>query len=140
MPVSARITPHPIESQSRIVIQPQPSTRSYATQVQKIVTPHDIIPPQTTIMFPQSLIKAVRPAARLTIQSRSAFTTSTRVMAGGDTGAPPKTGGQGYVSQAPEWSLELADKQLLIVTPFKSARRPTRTMPSSNAKKRSSWS
>jgi hypothetical protein len=48
-------------------------------------------------MLSQSFTKAVRPATRLAIQSRAAFTTTTRVMAAGDTGAPPKGLGQQYV-------------------------------------------
>jgi hypothetical protein len=61
-------------------------------------------------MISQSLIKAVRPAGRFTLQSRAAFTTSTRLMAGGDTGAPPKTGGQGYVLKFQNAKEELADE------------------------------
>lgn len=38
-------------------------------------------------MFRQSLVKAVRPAIRSTLPARATFTTSSRVMAEGDTGA-----------------------------------------------------
>jgi hypothetical protein len=44
-------------------------------------------------MYRQSLIQAVRPALRSTLRSRAAFSTTTRAMAGGDTGAP-RVGGQ----------------------------------------------
>ena len=52
-------------------------------------------------MYRQSLIQAVRPALRSTLRSRAAFSTTTRAMAGGDTGAP-RVGGQasGYVAIA----------------------------------------
>jgi len=44
-------------------------------------------------MYRQALLKAVRPALRsTTLQSRAAFSTTTRAMAGGDTGAPRTTG------------------------------------------------
>lgn len=50
-------------------------------------------------MFRQSLIKAVRPAIRSTLPARATFTTSSRVMAEGDTGGIRSGGGaQGYVS------------------------------------------
>jgi hypothetical protein len=51
-------------------------------------------------MYRQALLKAVRPALRsTTLQSRAAFSTTTRAMAGGDTGAPRTTGvAGGYVS------------------------------------------
>ncbi|TAQ83232.1 hypothetical protein B7494_g8449 [Chlorociboria aeruginascens] len=42
-------------------------------------------------MLRQSILKAVRPV----FQSRAAFSTTARAMAGGDTGAPRATGGQG---------------------------------------------
>ncbi|KUJ22584.1 uncharacterized protein LY89DRAFT_728709 [Mollisia scopiformis] len=43
-------------------------------------------------MYRQSITRAVRPALRSSLQSRAAFSTSIRAMAGGDTGAP-RTGG-----------------------------------------------
>jgi len=42
----------------------------------------------TSNMFRQSIVRAVRPATR-------SFTTTARIMAGGDTGAPRAGGGQG---------------------------------------------
>jgi len=70
-------------------------------------------------MFSQSLIKAVRPAGRFTLQSRAAFTTSTRLMASGDTGAPPKTGGQGDAFQKREkanedYAIKQREKEKLL--------------------------
>lgn len=58
-------------------------------------------------MYRQSITRAVRPA----FQSRAAFSTSIRAMAGGDTGAP-RTGGvaSGYVLNAlfaSAWEFEL---------------------------------
>ncbi|KAH8814157.1 mitochondrial ATPase inhibitor, IATP-domain-containing protein [Hyaloscypha sp. PMI_1271] len=44
-------------------------------------------------MYRQSLTQAVRPALRYTLRSRATFSTATRAMAGGDTGAP-RVGGQ----------------------------------------------
>ncbi|CAL3964239.1 unnamed protein product [Diplocarpon coronariae] len=44
-------------------------------------------------MYQQSLRKAVRPALRSSLQSRAAFSTTTRAMAAGDTGAPRNSGG-----------------------------------------------
>jgi hypothetical protein len=49
-------------------------------------------------MLRQSIINAARPASRLPTQYRAAFATTSRVMGSGDTGAPPKAGGQGLVS------------------------------------------
>jgi len=46
-------------------------------------------------MFRTALTKVARPSALRT--SRATFTTTARAMAEGDTGAPPKTGGTGYV-------------------------------------------
>ncbi|KAG4440465.1 hypothetical protein IFR05_004059 [Cadophora sp. M221] len=46
-------------------------------------------------MYRQALSKAVRPALRSSIQSRAAFSTTTRAMAGGDTGAPRSSGAAG---------------------------------------------
>jgi len=43
-------------------------------------------------MYSQSISRAVRPALRSSLQSRAAFSTSIRAMAGGDTGAP-RSGG-----------------------------------------------
>merc|ERR1712144_181982 len=55
--------------------------------------PSNLINLQTsTIMYRQALSKAVRPALRSSLQSRAAFSTTTRAMAGGDTGAPRSTG------------------------------------------------
>jgi hypothetical protein len=48
-------------------------------------------------MFRPSLVKAVRPAIRYSIPARATFTTSSRVMAEGDTGGiRPGGGAQGY--------------------------------------------
>ncbi|KAH7364444.1 mitochondrial ATPase inhibitor, IATP-domain-containing protein [Rhexocercosporidium sp. MPI-PUGE-AT-0058] len=46
-------------------------------------------------MYRQALSKAVRPALRSSLQSRAAFSTTTRAMAGGDTGATRSTGAAG---------------------------------------------
>merc|ERR1712098_560819 len=55
--------------------------------------PSNLINLQTsTIMYRQALSKAVRPALRSSLQSRAAFSTPPRAMAGGDTGAPRSTG------------------------------------------------
>jgi len=43
-------------------------------------------------MFTQSIVKSARPATRLAFSSRAAFSTTTRTMAGGDTGAPRAQG------------------------------------------------
>jgi len=43
-------------------------------------------------MYRHSISRAVRPALRSSLQTRAAFSTSIRAMAGGDTGAP-RTGG-----------------------------------------------
>jgi hypothetical protein len=61
-------------------------------------------------MYRQALSKAVQPVLRsTTLKSRAAFSTTARVMAGGDTGAPRPTGvAGGYVSILP---LQLADHQ-----------------------------
>jgi len=45
-------------------------------------------------MLRTSVVKFARPA----LLSRT-FATTSRAMSAGDTGAPPKTGGQGYVSE-----------------------------------------
>lgn len=42
----------------------------------------------------------------ITLASRAAFTTTTRVMAAGDTGAPPRTGGPGDAFQKREKASE----------------------------------
>ena len=55
-------------------------------------------------MLRTALLKAARPSTA-TI-SRAAFTTSARAMAAGDTGAPPKTGGQGDAFQKRERAQE----------------------------------
>jgi hypothetical protein len=54
-------------------------------------------------MYRQSLAQAVRPALRYTLRSRATFSTTTRAMAGGDTGAP-RVGGQasGFVAIVPK--------------------------------------
>lgn len=44
-------------------------------------------------MLRTTVTKVARPA----LFSRAAFSTTSRAMSAGDTGAPPKTGGQGYV-------------------------------------------
>lgn len=44
-------------------------------------------------MLRTTILKAARPS----VVSRAAFTTSARALGAGDTGAPPKTGGFGYV-------------------------------------------
>ncbi|ROT37443.1 hypothetical protein SODALDRAFT_334542 [Sodiomyces alkalinus F11] len=51
-------------------------------------------------MIRTSVIKAARQPVNFT--SRATFTTTTRVMAAGDTGAPPKTGGVGDAFQRRE--------------------------------------
>jgi len=70
-------------------------------------------------MFSQSIIKAARPAARITVQSRAAFTSSSRVMAAGDTGAPRAMGGQGDAFQKREkaqedWAIREREKEKLM--------------------------
>ena len=44
-------------------------------------------------MLRTSIVKVARPA----LLSRATFSTTVRAMSAGDTGAPPKTGGLGYV-------------------------------------------
>jgi len=56
-------------------------------------------------MFRQSIVKAVRPALRSTLESRAAFSTTTKVMAG-EVGAPRATGGQGDAFQKREKASE----------------------------------
>ncbi len=54
-------------------------------------------------MYRQSLVQAVRPALRSALRSRAAFSTTTRAMAGGDTGAPRSTGqASGWVALTPK--------------------------------------
>lgn len=52
-------------------------------------------------MFRQTLTKTSSSPLRglASSSSRRAFTTTYRAMSAGDTGAPPKTGGQGYVER-----------------------------------------
>lgn len=45
-------------------------------------------------MLRTTITRAARPA----VFTRAAFSTTSRAMGAGDTGAPPKTGGQGCVS------------------------------------------
>jgi hypothetical protein len=45
-------------------------------------------------MLRTTILKAARPSMAV---SRAAFTTTARALGAGDTGAPPKTGGFGYV-------------------------------------------
>ncbi|RYP54329.1 hypothetical protein DL768_000903 [Monosporascus sp. mg162] len=53
-------------------------------------------------MFRQTLTKTTSLRGIASSPSRRAFTTTVRVMAAGDTGAPPKTGGQGDAFQKRE--------------------------------------
>jgi len=70
-------------------------------------------------MLRQSFVKAVRPALRSSLQTRVAFSTTSRAMAGGDTGAPPKTGGQGDAFQKREkanedYAIKLREQEKLL--------------------------
>jgi hypothetical protein len=55
-------------------------------------------------MMRTSITKLARPA----LLSRT-FSTTVRAMAAGDTGAPPKVGGQGCVLHPLRWSLHWTD-------------------------------
>ncbi|KAI0012097.1 mitochondrial ATPase inhibitor, IATP-domain-containing protein [Xylariaceae sp. FL0662B] len=59
-------------------------------------------------MYCQTLSKTKFPSrgSLATASSRRAFSTTTRAMAGGDTGAPPKTGGPGDAFQRRERAQE----------------------------------
>ncbi|KAK3329016.1 mitochondrial ATPase inhibitor, IATP-domain-containing protein [Apodospora peruviana] len=56
-------------------------------------------------MLRTTIVKAARPA-RLVSYSRATFATTARAMGAGDTGAPPKTGGQGDAFQRREKAQE----------------------------------
>lgn len=61
-------------------------------------------------MLRTTILRAARPS----VVSRATFTTSARALGAGDTGAPPKTGGFGYViapRTPPGTSLRCLDRQ-----------------------------
>ncbi|KAK1769584.1 mitochondrial ATPase inhibitor, IATP-domain-containing protein [Phialemonium atrogriseum] len=67
-------------------------------------------------MLRTSFTKLARPSL---LTSARAFTTTTRAMAAGDTGAPPKTGGQGDAFQRREqaledWAIKQREKEKLL--------------------------
>jgi hypothetical protein len=70
-------------------------------------------------MYRQSIVKAVRPALRSILESRAAFTTTSRAMAGGDTGAP-RSGGivQEYVAQFPCFPHQAMSGKLMLIDQF----------------------
>lgn len=62
-------------------------------------------------MLRTTILRAARPSFAV---SRAAFTTTARALGAGDTGAPPKTGGFGYViapRSASGTSLRCSDRQ-----------------------------
>lgn len=59
-----------------------------------------------TIMYRQALTKALRPAARSSIQYRAAFSTTVRAMAEGDTGGVRSGGGAQGFEPLQSWKLE----------------------------------
>ncbi|KAN0122421.1 Mitochondrial ATPase inhibitor, IATP domain containing protein [Hyaloscypha variabilis] len=71
-------------------------------------------------MYRQSLVQAVRPALRSALRSRAAFSTTTRAMAGGDTGAPRSTGqasGDAFTKREKaneDYAIRLREKEKLL--------------------------
>jgi hypothetical protein len=93
-------------------------------------------------MFRQSLVKAVRPAIRSSLPARATFTTSSRVMAEGDTGGiRPGGGAQGYVSHVTEKSLRRLIADIWgVAMRSRNVRKPARIMPLRCERRRSCWS
>jgi len=96
-----------------------------------------LLPPkQSESPFTKMLRTSFTKAARSTAILRT-FTTSARTMAAGDTGAPPKTGGLGYVHVISTFSLSFRraaagppfskeSKQLQLLSPTSPARTKNR--------------